>query len=188
MTAVRFANEFVRLRALESTDVDALHAYMGDERLFGCRYVPWGTRDIEPFSRGQVQKILDEWGKEKKAFTLGIEVAGAIVGHAGCHWGWDTHCPSVWIVVAPESQRQGIGSGALDLLLTHLFENTPAHNVNGWIASWNKPALAFADAHGFLQSGRIPRGGLRNGSYFDEVMIDILKPEWLARREVSHGA
>jgi len=189
MTNLRFTSDRVRLRAPEPADVEAWQAFLNDERLFGRRYVPWGTRDVAPYSRAQVEAILEAWGQEKKALHLAIEAPGhELVGHAGCHWGWDPHCPSAWVVVAPDHQRQGIGSAVLDLLLTRLFEDTPAHNVNGWIASWNASGLAFADEHGFARSGCVPWSGLRAGQPFDEIMIDILKPEWLARRGASHGA
>ena len=189
MSATQFHNEHVRLRALEPVDVEALHAYLNDERLFGRRYLPWGIVDAGPFSHGKVHEILAQWAKEKKAFALGIETpAGDLVGHAGCHWGWDTHCPSTWVVIAPGHQRCGFGTAAIDLLMSYLFENTPAHNVNGWVSSWNGDGLTFAKTLGFSETGRIPRSGLRDGVYFDDVMIDILKPEWRTRREGSDGA
>jgi len=135
-------------------------------------------------------EALAECGKPKKAITLGIVLrdTGELVGHAGCNWNWDAHCPSVSLAVAPAHQRAGIGSEVLGMLLTHLFEDTPAHNVNGWAPSWSEPALTFARRHGFTETGRVPRGGLRDGAWFDDVMLDILRPEWAAAREGSDGA
>jgi len=183
MQRERFAGERVLLRAIDESDVGALQAYLNKPSLAGRRWIPWSIRDVAPLSRKQVEEIVDLWAKEKKATTLGIELRASqeLVGHAGWHWGWDTHCPTTWVVVAPDHQRRGIGSDALEILLSYLFEDTPAHNVNGWIASWNEEALAFARKHGFEVSGRVPRGGIRRGAYFDDVMVDILKPEWLAR-------
>ena len=190
MREEHFRTERVALRALESTDAGALQTYLNDPALLGRRYIPWGMADIAPLSLSRVEEILDSWAKEKKALTLGIELreTGELVGHTGWYWGWDTHCPSVWIAVATDHQRVGIGSDVLLLLLTHLFENTPAHNVNGWIAGWNDAGLAFARAHGFIETGRIPRCGIRDGAYYQEVMVDILKPEWLTERGRSYGA
>ena len=72
--------------------------------------------------------------------------------------------------------------------MTYLFENTPAHNINGWLSSWNSAGLAFARSHGFTEAGRIPRAGMRDGVYVEDVMIDILKPEWLARKGDTNAA
>ena len=182
MDTTRFASERLSLRALEAEDVDALQAHLNDPALIGRRCIPWRMRDIAPLSRRQIEEIIESWAQEKKAFTLGIEMrdSGKLVGHAGCSWGWDTHCPGISVVVAAAHQRNGIGSEVLHLLLTYLFENTPAHNVNGWAASWNEAGLAFARKHGFTESGRIPRGGIRDDAYYEEVMVDILKREWMA--------
>jgi RimJ/RimL family protein N-acetyltransferase len=180
MDGRRFSSGRVALRALNASDADALLDCLNDPALIGRRCIPWGKRDVAPLSRKQVEEILDSWAKEKKSITLGIELqeTGELVGHAGWFWGWDTHCPSVWVVVAPKRQRSGIGSEVLQILLRYLFGNTPAHNVNGWVSGWNEGGLAFARKHGFTESGRIPRGGIRDGVYYEDVMLDILKPEW----------
>jgi RimJ/RimL family protein N-acetyltransferase len=186
----RFGSDQVVLRALEPTDIDALHAYLNDPQLLGRRYLPGGVPDIAPLAREQVVEILEAWTKAKKSLELGIERrdTGALVGHAGCDWNWDAHCPTVWITVAPEHQRAGIGSETLTLLLAHLFEETPAHNVHGWVDGWNEPGLSFARRHGFTPTGRIPRRGIREGAYFEEIMLDILRPEWVVAKEGPHGA
>ncbi|MEN8152196.1 MAG: GNAT family protein [Planctomycetota bacterium] len=186
----RFNSDRVGLRALEETDTEALHAYLNHPALLGRRYLPGDVPDLTPLSRAQVAEILEGCAKPKNAFTLGIELrdTGELVGHAGCNWNWDTHCPSVSIAVAPTHQRAGIGSEALRMLLGHLFEDTTAHNVNGWVPGWSEPALAFAKRHGFTECGRVPRAGLRDGVWFEDVMLDILRPEWVAAREGSHGA
>jgi ribosomal-protein-alanine N-acetyltransferase len=167
-----------------------LQAYLNAPSMIGRRYIPWRIPDVSPLSRARTEEVLASWAKEEKAFTLGIVVRATdeLIGHAGCHWGWDTHCPMVWVVVAPAHQRKGLGSEALDLLLAHLFEDTPAHNVNGWVASWNEPGLAFAAHCGFTETGRIPRGGIRNGAYYEEVMVDVLRHEWLVAKGDSNGA
>jgi len=186
----RFSSDRVGLRALEETDTEALHAYLNDPALLGRRCLPGDAPEVTPLSRAQVAEILEGCANPKKAFTLGIELrdSGELVGHAGCDWNWDTHCPTVSIAVAPAHQRAGIGSEVLRMLLAHLFEETPAHNVSGWVPGWNEPALAFAERHGFTESGRIPRGGLRDGAWFEHVLLDILRPEWVAAREGSDGA
>lgn len=182
MPTIRFETDRARLRALEKGDAAALQSYLNEPSIIGRRYIPWKMKDVAPLSLSRVDGIVESWGKEEKSITLGIELreTGDLVGHVGWHWGWDTHCPGAWVVVASSHQRRGIGSEVLTHLLEYLFLDTPAHNVNGWLASWNDAGLAFAQSLGFTVSGRVPRGGIRSGAFFDEVMVDILKPEWLA--------
>jgi RimJ/RimL family protein N-acetyltransferase len=179
-----FETERIALRALDPDDAAPLHSYLNDSALLGRRYVPWAVRDAEPLSRSDVATILEEWGKEKTGFTLGVlaKASGRLIGHASCEWPWDPHCPSVCVVIAPSEQRAGYGSEVLRLLVAHLFLNTPAHTITGWVASWNEPGLAFAAAHEFSECGRIPRAGLRDGGYYDQVVLDLLRREWAARK------
>ncbi|MEN6370234.1 MAG: GNAT family protein [Thermotogota bacterium] len=177
-----FETERMALRALELEDAASLQSYLNDDAIRGRRYVPGSVRDVEPLSRAQASAILEEWGKEKSSFTLGVlaKASGRLIGHATCEWSWDPHCPSVSVVIAPSQQRAGYGSEVLRLLVEHLFLDTPAHTITGWIASWNEPALAFAAAFGFVECGRIPRAGLRDGDYYEHVLVDLLRREWAA--------
>jgi len=183
MLCDRFETKRLRLRAFEREDAAVLQAYLNEPSMIGRRCIPWGMKDEAPLSRTQVEEIIESWGKEKKSTTLAIVLReeGDLVGHAGWFWGWDTHCPAAWVAVAPSHQRTGIGSEVLGSLLEHLFLDTPAHNVSNWVSSWDEASLAFAASQGFKESGRVPRGGLRDGVYYDGVMIDILKREWQAR-------
>jgi RimJ/RimL family protein N-acetyltransferase len=81
-----------------------------------------------------------------------------------------------------------IGSEVVRHLVAYLFENTPAHNVSGWVSSWNEAGLAFAKAEGFSESGRIPRFGIRDGAYYEAVIVDLLKTEWRESERGRHGA
>jgi RimJ/RimL family protein N-acetyltransferase len=68
----------------------------------------------------------------------------------------------------------------LRLVLTFLFEHTPAHTVDGGFPDWAESARQFATKHGFKESGAIRRDGIRNGAYFDTIIVDMLRPEWKA--------
>ncbi|MFC2078168.1 GNAT family N-acetyltransferase [Candidatus Bipolaricaulota bacterium] len=189
MGAAGFESKRFSLRALEKSDVEAVQAYLNEPALVGRRCIPWGIRDVAPLSRRQVEGILEKWASEKKGFTLGIELreTGELVGHAECNWHWDAHCPGIGIAVSPQHQREGIASEVVRLLLAHLFGDTPAHNVSGWVMSWNEAGLTFAKGLGFTESGRIPRSGIREGAYCEAVMVDMLKAEWLAAKGESNG-
>jgi RimJ/RimL family protein N-acetyltransferase len=175
-----FEGERWVLRALEPTDAVALQAIWNEASILGRRYLPWGIPDIAPMSRAQVDAALEAWSKEKRAMTLGIALksTGDLVGHAVCNWHWDPHCPWVSLVIASGQQRQGLGSEVLRTLLAHVFERTPAHTVHGGMAGWNVEGLAFALANGFTECGRVPRAGLRDGAYYDDIFVDLLRREW----------
>ncbi len=81
-----------------------------------------------------------------------------------------------------------VGSAALAIALAFLFQETPAHVVSCWTASWNEPALSFMRRNGFHEAGRRPRGGVHAGVFYSDVAFDLLRPEWLALKEGRHVA
>ena len=175
-----FQGEQISLRAFEPDDVSALHAYLNHPELAGRRYIPWGLPAEFPLSKKQVESIYKKWSEEKKGVHLAVLLRGTLemIGHAECDWGWDPHCPQVAVVIKPAHQRKGCGSEVLQTLVSYLFKNTTAHNINGWMAEWNRSARGFAEAHGFKESGRWRRDGIRDGKYYDGILVDILRPEW----------
>lgn len=185
-----FESNTILLRPFEPGDVQGLQAILNQTELAGRRQIPWRFPEVAPLSRQQVEEIVQGWGTAKNALNLAVEllISHELAGHAECDWGWDPHCPSVSIVIAPAHQRRGIGSEVLHLLLRYLFEYTPAHNVSCWIADWNEPALRFVEHHQFRMNGRMRRAGVWQGGYYDMVVTDILRPEWLALRGENDAA
>jgi len=181
----RFSRQGIVLRAFEPSDVGALCAYLNAPELVGRRYLPDDVPDVAPLSSRQVERVLEHWLKEAAAWTLAVIDAesDSLVGHVRADWEWDPHCPSTCVVVGPEHQRRGIGSNALALAVDFLFGETPAHVVSAWALSWNESALAFAAHCGFSEAGRRPRGGIHEGHYYDEVAFDLLRREWVSRKE-----
>ena len=177
-----FRNKNIFLRAFEPDDVSVLHAYLNHPALTGRRYIPWSISNDLPLSRAQAEAILEKWAKAEKQFHLAVVARDMekVIGHANCDWGWDPHCPHISLVLAPDYHRQGYGSEALNVLLSYLFEHTQAHNVGGGMNDWNQAARAFAQEHGFSESGTMRRAGLRNGEFSDWIGVDILRPEWQA--------
>ena len=175
-----FQGDAIALRPFEPADVPALGDYLNHFDLAGRRYIPWSFPEVAPLSQQQVHDIHQKWSDVDKGLHLAVvNLDGQdLIGHAECEWGWDPHCPSLSVVIAPAHQRRGYGSEAFALLLRYLFEYTPAHVVACWIADWNQPALEFVRSHGFQEAGRMRRVGIRQGQYHDVMVTDLLRSEW----------
>jgi RimJ/RimL family protein N-acetyltransferase len=187
----KWVNERIILQAFEPEQVSLLCSHLNHPELVGRRYLPWEFPDDLPLSCQQAEAIYKKWIEKQNGFNLAIILPEGreLIGHINCDWGWDTHCPQVSVVVYPEYQRCGYASEGLRIILDYLFLNTPAYNISGWIEDWNYPALEFALNCGFTQSGRSRRERLRNGVYSDSILFDMLRDEWLERKESdSHGA
>jgi len=186
-----FQGNLINLRPFEPEDIPALQAYLNHPDLVGRRYLPSGYSEIVPLSRKGVQTIYEKivGFEEEVCLAVTLLESGKLVGHAGCYWGWDTHCPEIYLVIAPDHQRHGYGTEVIEQLLRYLFEHTPAHVVTSWAAVWNASGVHFLMKHGFHQAGRSRRAGIYQGSYFDLVVADMLRQEWAQRSKgSSHGA
>ena len=72
MSAAGFASERLSLRALESSDAEALQDYLNEPELIGRRYLPWRIPDVAPLSREQVEGILETWAKENDCGVVAL--------------------------------------------------------------------------------------------------------------------
>ena len=177
-----FLGERVRLRPIAPKDIEALTQILDQPALVGRRYLPSGMPELVALSEQQITEIQEKWSKSEKAYHFIIEHLQdqTVLGYAGCDWWWDTHHPSVHVVIDSDQHRNGFGSETLRLLLTYLFRFTPAHNISCWIASWNQAGLSFAAKHGFEEAGKMRRVGLRDGELYDFVVMNLLRPDWQA--------
>ncbi len=184
-----FQGQHITLRPFEPEDVSASKIYLNHPDLIGRRYLPWTFSETAPLSHAQVEAVYQKWSEATKSLHLAIvqQETQDLIGHAEFEWNWDPHCPSVAVVIAPTHQRQGYGSEALGLLLAYAFGYTPAHVISARAAEWNRAARAFAEHHGFQESGQMRRAGIRQGAYFDVLVVDMLRSEWQERGGTSYG-
>jgi len=177
---LNFKAQDIYLRAFEPEDVMALHTYLNHPGLIGRRYVPWGFSNNLPLSLKQAHAIYEKWSGEDEEAHLAVILneSSELIGHAEMDWSWDSHSPGVSIVIAPGQQRKGYASQVMQLMLRYLFESMPAHNISCWVAEWNQEARAFLKAQDFQESARMRRAGIRQGTFFDMVVADILRSEW----------
>lgn len=182
---MQFQNETLELRPFEIEDVKALQAVLNHPDLSDVRYLPHGFPETLSLSSDQVEAIIKKWREEKTEAHFGIVLKEnqELIGHAEMEWGWDPRAPWVTVVIGSPFQRRGYGSQVLGMLLRYLYMNTVAHNVSGWMADWNQAARSFATVHGFQEAGRERREGIRDGAFYDGIMVDMLRPEWLALQE-----
>jgi RimJ/RimL family protein N-acetyltransferase len=179
-----FHSERFFLRAFEPEDVQAIFEYLNHPGLNGRRYIPWKFSDTLPLSKSQVGAILESWEDSEKQFHLAVVLNGEeqLIGHVNADWRWDPHCPNIDLVIAPAFQCQGYGGEVLEMILAYFFEHTQAYNLGGGMDEWNQAARTFASAHGFKECGRMRRAGIRRGVYFDWIGVDIIRPEWVAKK------
>ena len=182
-----FETQHITLRPFTKDDAPALLVYLNHPELTGRRYTHWDFDDDLPLTLPEAEKIIEKWQENSEGFCYAVikKDDDMLIGHVSTDWGWDPHMPDCAVVISPPFQRQGFGTQALSLLLDYLFDFTVAHNVSNGIVEWNAPAIAFAGKLGFTRVGKLRRDTYRAGKFYDNILYDILRPEW---KERSHAA
>lgn len=170
----------VTLRALESEDLDRVVGYLAHRAAWGVRGLR-GDR-LGPMSRAEIRSRVEDWPKKEQGQFLAIEVSDELVGHVEMGWDWDAISPHVWVFVAPEHRRLGYGSAAARMSIDWLFNHMPAATVQAWVAEPAAGAVVFAQSVGFVPVGRVRRTGIKDGAYYDDIPLQILRDEWEAAR------
>jgi RimJ/RimL family protein N-acetyltransferase len=184
MSFTPFENESLRFRPFEEEDLPVLKEYINHPILLGRRNVPWGIPEYLPLSTVQIEEIKKKWISRKRGFVFLVEEKESkeIVGHIDCSWNWDTLQPSIALTIVPNHQRKSYGSQVLKMGLNYLFSNLPAISVSCWIPDWNEIGLKFIEKHEWVSCGRMRRAGIFQGKFYDFLIYNILREEWMVRK------
>ena len=90
------------------------------------------------------------------------------------------HC-MFWIGIGePASRGMGFGSEALRLMLQWCFLEMNLNRVGLEVMSYNTRAIATYERMGFQHEGRQRQSVIRDGVYYDLILMSILRSEWEA--------
>ena len=82
---------------------------------------------------------------------------------------------------------KGYGREAMRLLLAYLFDKLGYQRVELDTWSGNERAIRAYQACGFQTEGRLRRGELVDGTYYDTILMGLLREEWQALRLSGSG-
>lgn len=86
---------------------------------------------------------------------------------------------TVGIFIGEEEYRSnGYGAEALRLLLSYGFDVLHLHNMDLKVFSFNTRAIRCYEKVGFREYGRRHESYYLNGSYHDQIMMEILEKDW----------
>ena len=80
---------------------------------------------------------------------------------------------------------KGYGTEAAHLMVGHAFKGLGLHRVALSVFSFNERAIRSYEKVGFRVEGRLREAIWRDGQYWDEVQMGVLREEWLRREEAA---
>jgi RimJ/RimL family protein N-acetyltransferase len=83
---------------------------------------------------------------------------------------------------------RGLGTETTELMLDHAFDRLELHRVGLTVFAFNERALRAYQKAGFRIEGTLREAVLRDGRYWDEIQMGVLRDEWLADRRLGTAA
>ena len=75
-------------------------------------------------------------------------------------------------------RRRGYGSDALELLLRYAFNDLNLHRLSVCPSADNLAYIQLLEKAGFVEEGRRSEAVYHDGSYWDEVLMGLLRAKW----------
>ena len=174
----------VRLRSLELSDLDEIMKHWNDMELRNLV----GSADNGPMSRNDEEEwIKSTWKQrqERKAFHFAIETItdNKLIGGTGLfEIDWTSRSAMVGIsIYNPKYWGKGYGEESMNLLLSFAFRNLNLNRVELDTFDFNTRAQKCYLKVGFKEVGRRRKARFIDGQYHDDMIMDVLKDEWLVK-------
>lgn len=179
-------DKHVRLRSFELSDVQEIMKHWNNMELRNLV----GNADRGPASVNDEEEWVKEtWRqrREKAGFTFAIETVSdhkLIGGTSLFNLSWTNRSAVFGIsIYDPTNRGKGYGQEATSLILDFAFKNLNLNRVELYRFDFNKRAEKCYANVGFKEVGRRRKARFIDGEYHDDIVMDILKEEWMAKRK-----
>lgn len=172
-----FKGKQVRLRNYNKEDMPLALAYMNDEEINrnlmpGIPY-PLTLEDQERWYSNQ-SGIKDTYN-----FAIETLEEGKYIGGCGINSvDWKNSNVVIGIFIGDKDYwSKGYGTDALQLLINFIFDEMNIHKIKLNVYSFNKRAIRCYEKCGFKQDGVLREEIFKNGQYYDQWAMSLLKSE-----------
>lgn len=130
--------------------------------------LPWTERDVADFveaAEDTVQFLVCQGDSRLGHVVLSELDTQARTGELG------------WIAIRPDEQGNGYATEAVDLCLTHAFDDRGLHKVWAQVIEDNEPSMRLLEKLGFQQEGVLREQEYVGGEFVDVYRYGILSSE-----------
>jgi [ribosomal protein S5]-alanine N-acetyltransferase len=171
----------VYLRALEPEDIEHCLRWFNDPLI--TRHIDAGALPIDRQSQAE---LMENVRKDDKRIVMAIcrEENDLHIGNIGFHDISPVHRRAELGLVIGERtlHRKGYGTDALKLMITYGFDSLNLERIFLRVMSSNEAAVGCYEKLGFQREAVLRQQTYREGSYFDEIVMGLLKEEWAVQQ------
>jgi RimJ/RimL family protein N-acetyltransferase len=172
------------LRALEKDDLPRFVRWINDpetRRFMTMRY-PVSMTEEEDWWKGFLTR--------KNDYIFAIEASdGTHIGNIGLHGiQSENRRAALGIIIGDKAYwGQGYGADAIRALLGWAFGYMNLHRVSLTVYAYNERAIHCYEKCGFRHEGIMRQARFIDGQYYDELMMGILRDEFLEGKEAGRA-
>ncbi len=173
----------VRLRKLERADLHVLHTWLNDRDVMAwARFSPDHMVSLAALEHDFEKELTGE-DRDRTTFIM-EDRSGKPIGWCTARTGDRKHVSANLGIGIGEKGLwgKGIGTEAVGLLLEIVFGQQGWHRAELFTLADNARAIRSAEKVGFRRCGLEHEATYYDGAYHDVVQMELLKPEWEARR------
>ena len=184
-TKPRLLGERVLLRPFTAADTEAMGPVLADPevlRLTGSTHSSSSPASPELDERTRTWYQTREVQQDRLDLAVVDRATDGCVGEVVLnHWEPENRSCSFRTLIGPGGRDRGLGSEALRLLLAHAFTATDLHRIELGVYAFNPRAQHVYEQAGFVVEGRRRDGLLFDDVWVDEILMAVLRPDWLSR-------
>ena len=168
----------VQLRAIEAEDLDLLHQWANDERLW-AGLGSWRF----PSSMASVQAWFDGLAADTQTQRFAIQPIGEteIIGTANLvEFDWKNRHARHGMMLGPSERRgQGFGRDAVMAIMRYAFDELGLERLDGDIIEFNLASQRlYVGKCGWQEEGRQRRWHYRDGRFWDRILVGVTRDDY----------
>ena len=168
--------KITNLRPLSKADAPTIARWINDPK------VREFVSATFPKNEQQEEEWINKLASDDKNIVFGIETKdGKFIGLMGIHsinWLY-RHCTTGAIIGEKEYWGNGYGTDAKMHLLDYIFNTLNLHKVCSTVVGYNKRSLHYSLHCGYKVEGRKREQIFKDGKYWTQIELGLLKEYWL---------
>ncbi len=173
-----YTGQKVRLREYRKEDIERALCYINDPEI--KRLLTPGIPYLNTLE--DERKWVEGLSATKDNYSFAIENLEDEKYIGGCGLNsidWKNSVAVVGIFIGDKSYwGKGYGTDAMNVLLKFIFEQMNIHKVKLNVFSYNERAIKSYEKCGFKVEGVVRQEIFRDGRYYDDIIMGLLKEEY----------
>ncbi|WP_254762841.1 GNAT family N-acetyltransferase [Natrinema marinum] len=162
----------VTLRPIEEEDIEFLQEQVNDPQIWRA------IGRSRPMNREQEREFFENDVCGDDTVVLMIVADSTPVGTVGLHsFDWEAGRSELGYWIAPDHQRRGYGTDAVERILEYGFDQLGLHRIEARVFELNEPSRGLLESVGFTQEGVHRDVEFIDGAYQDAYWYGLLEDE-----------